>query len=453
MPHYHFIGIGGISMSGLAAILLRDGLEVSGCDAQMSDLTDDLKKQGATIYQGHDPAHLDGVDLVVATTAITDHEPELIEARRRNIPTLRRVHLLGEILSKGYSLGVTGSHGKTTTSAMLASIFLEAGTDPTVILGAKLPSMGGNARYGQGKYRIAEVDESDPWFQHLALDVAVVMNLEPDHVGTPTDQRPNYHPDFGSLKEAVRNFAHNAQRVVYNAEWPGLDELIQHPNRVSFGLEQGDCHARNLHLLTMSGRFEVVWRGEPLGPIELGVPGEHNVVDALAAITVALLEGLPFSAIQKALADFRGAHRRFERLGEIRGAWVVDDYAHNPTKVRSVLEAAKGTGRRVRAVFQPHRYLRTAQLWAEFAEALGLADEALVLEVYSAGEQPIPGVSGRMIADKLIADGHDARFLGWNEALDYLGKNLKDGDLLLTIGAGDVWKLGKALLERTKERA
>jgi len=177
------------------------------------------------------------------------------------------------------------------------------------------------------------------------------------------------------------------------------------------------------------------------------------VVDALAAITVALLEGLPFSAIQKALAAFRGAHRRFELLGEIRGAWVVDDYAHNPTKVRSVLEAAKGTGRRVRAVFQPHRYLRTAQLWAEFAEALGLADEALVLEVYAAGEQPIPGVSGRMIADKLIAQGHNAQFLGWSEARDYLEKNLKDGDLVLTIGAGDVWKLGKELLERTKERA
>lgn len=452
MPHYHFIGIGGISMSGLAAILLRDGLEVSGCDAQTSDLTDDLRAQGAQIYQGHDPAHLEGVDVVVATTAITDDEPELVEARRRNIPALRRVHLLGEILSKGYAIGVTGSHGKTTTSAMLASIFLEAGTDPTVILGAKLASMGGSARYGQGKYRIAEVDESDPWFQHLALDVAVVMNLEPDHVGTPTDRRPNYHPNFQSLQEAVQNFARNARQAVYNAEWPGLDELIQYPNRVSFGLEQGDCHARNLHLLPMSGRFEVVWKGQLLGPVELSVPGEHNVVDALAAITVALLEGLPFSAIQKALANFRGAHRRFEVLGEIRGAWVVDDYAHNPTKVRAVLEAAKGTGRRVRAVFQPHRYLRTAQLWAEFAEALSLADEALVLEVYSAGEQPIPGVSGRMIADKLIAAGHDARFVGWNEALSYLEANLENGDLLLTIGAGDVWKLGKELLERTKER-
>lgn len=451
--HYHFVGIGGISMSALAAILLRDGLEVSGCDTQMNDLTAELAKLGAVVYQGHDPAHLDGVGVVVATTAVTDDEPELVEARRRNIPTLRRVHLLGEILGKGYSLGVTGSHGKTTTSAMLASIFLEAGTDPTVILGAKLPSMGGNARYGRGKYRIAEVDESDPWFQHLALDVAVVMNLEPDHVGTPTERRPNYHPDFSSLKEAVRRFARNAQRVVYNAEWPGLDELIQHPKRVSFGLEQGDCHTQNLHLLPMSSRFTVVWRGEPLGLVELGVPGLHNVVDALAAITVALLEGLPFSAIQKALAAFRGAHRRFELLGEIRGAWVVDDYAHNPTKVRSVLKAAKGTGRRVRAVFQPHRYLRTAQLWAEFAEALGLADEALVLEVYAAGEQPIPGVSGRMIADKLIAQGHNAQFLGWSEARDYLEKNLKDGDLVLTIGAGDVWKLGKELLERTKERA
>ncbi|PZA08071.1 UDP-N-acetylmuramate--L-alanine ligase [Meiothermus sp. PNK-Is4] len=440
-------------MSGLAAILLQEGFQVSGCDTQMSDLTDGLKKQGAIIYQGHHPTHLEGVDRVVATTAIPEHEPELMEARRRNIPTLRRVQLLGEILSQGYSLGVTGSHGKTTTSAMLASIFLEAGTDPTVVLGAKLPSMGGSARHGKGRYRIAEVDESDPWFSHLALDVAVVLNLEPDHVGTPTEQRPNYHPDFSSLQEAVRRFARNARRLVYNAEWPGLEGLLLHPNRVSFGLERGHCHARNLGLFPMASRFEVVWNNEPLGVVELRVPGLHNVVDALAATAVALVEGLPFSAVQKALAAFRGAHRRFERLGEVRGAWLVDDYAHNPTKVRSALEAAKGTGRWVRAVFQPHRYLRTAQLWAELAEALSLADEALVLEVYSAGEPPIPGVSGRMIAERLIEKGHNAKFMGWNEALDYLQNNIKDGDLVLTIGAGDVWRLGHELLERAKERA
>lgn len=445
--HFHLMGIGGIGVSALAQILHQDGHHVSGCDLSASALTERLQHQGIQVFLGHHPSHLQGVDVLVASTAIRQDEPEMQIAAQKGIPVYRRVQLLGEVLGQGYSLGITGSHGKTTTSAMLATILLEAQTDPTIVLGAELDQLGGNARYGAGPYRLAEIDESDPWFQHLKLDIAVVLNLEADHVGHPNDPRPNYHRDFAALQHAVANFAKGAQKVIYNLEWPGLHELVPNNKALSFGLGQGDCHATNLQLLPLGSRFEVFWKGHNQGLIELAVPGKHNVANALAATAVALELGLPFVAIQNALAQFGGAKRRFERLGEVRGAWVVDDYAHNPTKVKALLEAACNTGKRVRAVFQPHRYLRTQQSWEGYAQALRSADESVVLDIYGAGEEPIAGVSGAMIANKLIDEGYPARYLGWDEAIAYLRQSLRPNDLILTIGAGDVWKIGQALLK------
>lgn len=443
--HYHLMGLGGIGVSGLAQILHHDQHRVSGCDQQHSPLLDRLGQLGIQTHLGHHPDHLAGVDVLVASTAILESEPELREARLRGIRVLRRVELLGELLAQGFSLGITGSHGKTTTSAMLASILIAAKTDPTVILGANWPPLGGNARYGYGPYRLAEVDESDPWFQNLHLQVAVVLNLEPDHVGQSTDLRPNYHADYASLQSAIQTFAHNAHTVLYNADWPGLASLMPQGATV-FGLEQGDCHTRHLHLEALGSRFEVCWRGQMLGTVQLRVPGQHNVYNALAAIATALQVGLPFEAIRLGLEQFRGPHRRFEWLGEYQQAWVVDDYAHNPTKVAALLEAAQQSGRRVRAVFQPHRYLRTQQQWPGFVQSLKLADEVIVLDIYAAGEAPIPGISAQLIVQGLLDAGRTARHAPWDQALDYLRTTAQPNDLILTIGAGDVVRLGLELV-------
>lgn len=442
--HYHLMGLGGIGVSGLAQILYHDHHQVSGCDLHSSPLLDRLQQMGIQAYLGHHPDHLVGVDVLVASTAILESEPELRTARQQGIPVMRRVELLGQVLASGYSLGITGSHGKTSTSAMLASILLAAQTDPTVVLGAEWTPLGGNARHGHGRYRLAEIDESDPWFQHLKLDVAVVLNLEPDHVGQSDDQRPNYHADFASLQQAISTFARNARHLVYNADWPDLAPLL--PAGTSFGLEQGDCHTQQLQLGALGSRFDLCWRGQVAGPIELVVPGRHNVYNALAAIAVALHEQIPFEAIQRGLAQFCGAQRRFERLGEYRQAWVIDDYAHNPTKVAALLEAARQSGRRVRAVFQPHRYLRTQQQWPELVRSLQGADEVIVLDIYAAGEAPIPGVSAQLIVQGLLEAGRPARHASWQQALSYLRATADPNDLILTIGAGDVCRLGTELV-------
>ncbi len=450
MKHYHLMGIGGIGMSGLARILRQDGHRVSGCDREVSELTQKLEREGIRVWQGHDPEHLEGVDVLVASTAIPESEPELVQARTLGIPVWRRIQVVAEILHGGYGLGVTGSHGKTSTTSMLASIFLAAGTDPTVLLGAELGLMGGSARVGQGPYRIAEVDESDPLFRFLELDVAVLTNLEADHVSPDGQPRPNYHPSFAALQEAVQAFAGRAKQVVYNGEarWQLLQELTQGCPRTSFGLHSGDCHATKVELKPFGSRFELVWRGQVLGSVELQVPGEHNIRNALAAAAAALLTGLPFSAVQQGLAQYSGARRRFERLGQLNGALIVDDYAHNATKLQALLQAARHTGLRVRAVFQPHRFGRSEQEWPLYAQALELADEALILDVYSAGEAPLRLTSAQIaqrIVEHLKAKGRPARYQGWEETLIYLSQSAQPGELILTIGAGNVYKLGRLL--------
>ncbi|MBO1436412.1 UDP-N-acetylmuramate--L-alanine ligase [Meiothermus sp. CFH 77666] len=444
------MGIGGISMSGLARILRKDGHRVSGCDSQLSDLTRQLEREGIQVQQGHSPAHLEGVDVLVASTAIKDTEPELATAHTLGIPVWRRIQVVAEILKGGYSLGVTGSHGKTSTSSMLASIFLAAQSDPTVLLGAELGLIGGSAKVGSGHYRIAEVDESDPLFRFLELDVAVITNLEADHVSPDGQARPNYHTSFEALQDAVRSFASRARHVIYNGEprWRLLDNLTQGRPRSSFGLQEGDCHAAHIALEPFGSQFELVWQGQPLGTVRLQVPGEHNISNALAASAAALVAGVPFKAIREGLYQYTGASRRFEKVGELNGALIVDDYAHNATKLFALLKAARNTGLRVRAVFQPHRYGRSEQEWPLYAKALELSDEALILDVYSAEETPLSltsaQIAGRML-EHLHARGHRARYDSWDNILSYLRQTAAQGDLILTIGAGSVSRLGRLL--------
>lgn len=452
MKHYHLMGIGGISMSGLARILLGDGHRVSGCDNRLSQVTKALEREGIRVWQGHSPEHLEGVDVLVASTAIKESDPELYTARTLGIPVWRRIQVVGDILRGGYSIGVTGSHGKTSTSSMLASIFISARTDPTVLLGAELGLIGGSAKVGQGKYRIAEVDESDPLFQFLELDIAVITNLEADHVSPDGKPRPNYHTSFESLQEAMRSFAGRARHVIYNAEprWGLLEGITLGYSRVGFGLNTGDCQAVNIQLKPFGSSFDLMWKGQMRGPLELQVPGEHNIANALAAAAAAVLAGIPFEAVQQGLARYSGASRRFEKVGEVREALVVDDYAHNATKLAAVLRAAKNTGLKVRAVFQPHRFGRSEQEWPQYAQALEQADEALILDVYSAGEEPVT-LSSAEIARNIIAhlerQGRTARYASWEEALAHLRQTAAKGDLILTIGAGNVVELGRSLVE------
>ncbi|GIW36884.1 MAG: UDP-N-acetylmuramate--L-alanine ligase [Meiothermus sp.] len=451
MKHYHLMGIGGISMSGLARILRKDGHRVSGCDSQLSDLTRQLEREGIQVYQGHSPSHLEGVEVLVASTAIKDSEPELATAHTLGIPVWRRIQVVAEILRGGYSLGVTGSHGKTSTTSMLASIFIAAQSDPTVLLGAELGLIGGSAKVGSGRYRIAEVDESDPLFRFLQLDVAVITNLEADHVSPDGQARPNYHTSFEVLQDAIRSFASRAGHIIYNGEprWRLLDQLTQGRPRSSFGLEEGDCHAANIALEPFGSQFELVWRGQTLGRVRLQVPGEHNISNALAASAAALVAGVPFEAIREGLLQYTGASRRFEKVGELNGALVVDDYAHNATKLFALLKAARNTGLRVRAVFQPHRYGRSEQEWPLYAKALEQSDEALILDVYSAEETPLSlssaQIAGRML-EHLHARGHQARYDSWENILSYLRQTATQGDLILTIGAGSVSRLGRLLV-------
>ena len=440
----HVMGLEGVGMSALARLLLAEGHGVSGCDLAPGPRCHRLLQLGAgPIQKGHDPKHLQDEEVLLLPTPIPDDHPEVLEAKRRGMRVLKRMELLKALLSEKPSLGVTGTHGKTTTTGMLASILLEADLDPWVLLGGEVEPFG-NARYGLGP-RLAEVDESDPRFQEVRVDVAVVTNLEADHISPDGHPRPNYHPSYEALVEAVLAFGRRAGALVFPASHPGLFDLFKGLSAHPFG-PGGVLWAEGVELQPFGSRFWVVYRGKALGEVRLEVPGLHNVQNALAATLAALLFGVPFPAVQRGLARYRGAKRRFERLGVYRGALLVDDYAHHPTEVRATLEAARGTGLRVKALFQPHRLGRTQSLWKEFAQSLLLAEEVVVLPVYTAGEEGDGEGLAERIAQEIQSQGGKALFLRPEEAQAYLEKNATSGEVWVSLGAGDVNRILKALL-------
>ncbi len=441
---YHLMGIEGVGMSALAEALAFLGHDVNGCDLDPGPTSRRLEREGIAVEAGHDPAHLEGREVLVASNAVPEDHPELAAARARGIPVKKRIQALADLLAEGASVGVTGTHGKTTTTAMLGAIFEAAGRDPLVLVGARVPGYRGGARLGRGP-RIAEIDESDRRFPEARVGLAVLTNLEDDHVGD--GRRPTYHESQEALLAAARRWLAAAERVVYNADWPGLEGLVPAGRGLGFGLARGAVRAENPSYTAGGSRFTLSHRGKLLGLVELRVPGRHNLENALAAAAAALAFGLPFPAIREGLFAFRGTGRRFEPLGRVNGARVYDDYAHHPTEVEATLKTARTLAPRVRVVFQPHRYLRTARFKDRFARALALATEAIVLEVYPAGEPPLPGVSGRAIAEAATALGANARFMAPEDALAYLKATAAPGELILTMGAGDVWKLGRALVE------
>lgn len=453
--HLHFMGIGGVSMSGLARHFRAAGHRVSGCDGSESETVRGLRALGIDVRVGHHQDHLEGVDALVTSAAIPLSEPERAAAEARGLPIRRRIDLLAELFAGYRAIGVTGTHGKSTTSGMVATVLAARGDDPAVQLGATLPRLGGVMRYGRGPWLVAEVDESDPGFAQLEAEVAVVVNLEDDHVAGEHDERRTYHASLDDLQAAMRRYARQARTLVSCADWPGLDALLAgHPDHVRYG-ERADADYRveGLELTADGSRFRLRDPDGEATDVELRVPGRYNALNAAGALAACHRAGVPLAEGAAALVGFGGVGRRWQRWGEVRGALVIDDYAHHPTEVSATLEAARATGRRVRAVLQPHRWVRTARHWPALADAAALADEVLVLDVYGAGEAAIPGVSSRLIVDRLRAGGHRAEGHDLGSASAYLASSLRENDLVITLGAGDVWRVAEAVVGTARDGA
>jgi UDP-N-acetylmuramate--alanine ligase len=453
LSRIHFVGIGGVGMSGLAELLLSYPLTISGCDAAESETTRRLASLGIPVEVGHDPAHLDRADLLVITSAIAEGNEEVRRARQRGIPVIRRAEMLAEIMRLKQGIAVAGTHGKTTTTSMIGAILMEAGLDPTILVGGRAHYLGTNARLGKGEWLVAEADEYDRSFLELTPVLAVVTNVEEDHLDC-------YH----DLTEIMTAFTAFANRVpFYGAVFVCLDdanasELLPRLSRraVTYGESpQASLRAREVALDANGARF-TVGGDEPefAGEAFLPLPGRHNVKNALGALAVARELSIPFAVAARALSRFDGVARRFETKGEKKGVRVVDDYAHHPTEIAATLAAARQVHpkSRIVALFQPHLYSRTRDFARQFGRALTGADVALVTEIYPSREAPIPGVSGASVVEAAVSFGHrDARFLPIRaNIIPVLNELLAPGDLLVTMGAGDVYRLGEEFLREAR---
>jgi UDP-N-acetylmuramate--alanine ligase len=446
--HLHFVGIGGVGMSGIAEILLNLGYRVSGSDARRSETIERLERMGAKIFIGHDASNVEGVHVVVYSSAVRKDNVELQVARQRQIPTIARAEMLAELMRLKYGIAVAGTHGKTTTTSMVGAVLAEGHLDPTIVVGGRVAALGSNARLGQGEYLVAEADESDGSFLKLAPTIAVVTTIDAEHL--------DHYGSLDSIREAFVTFVNKVPFygcAVLCLDQPNIQGLIPRIEKriVTYGLESAaDLVARHVELSGLTSRFDVLHHGRLLGPCALGVPGRHNIANALAAIAVGLDLEVSFQTIRNALGAFTGVQRRFQLRGETRDVLVVDDYGHHPAEIRATLAAAKAAfDRRVVAVFQPHRYTRTLHLRQEFLTAFNQADVLLVLDIYPAGEAPIAGVSAEDLAEGIGAHGHrNVTYLGSDRAgvVGHLADIVRRGDLVLTLGAGDVGQVGPELL-------
>ena len=448
--HIHFVGIGGVGMSGLAEVILTLGFRVTGSDARRRDTVERLERLGAKVYLGHEATHVEGAQVVVYSSAVARDNVEVQAARQRGVPVIGRAEMLAELMRLKYGIAIAGTHGKTTTTSMVAAVLGAGGFDPTVVVGGRVHGLGANARLGQGEFLVAEADESDGSFLKLSPTIAVVTTVDAEHL--------DHYPDLDAIVNAFLAFVNKVPfygAAVVCLDDPNIQRMIPRIEKrvVTYGLEAGaDLMARRLSFAEMRSEFEAVHRGKSLGRVTLRVPGRHNVLNALAAAAVGLDLEMPFDRIQTALASFAGVQRRFQIRGEVRGVLVVDDYGHHPAEIRATLAAAKaGFDRRVITVFQPHRYSRTQHLLNDFLTAFYQSDVLIVMDIYAAGEAPIPGVHARNLADGIAAHGHrEVLYLGGDRAaiVDYLYESTRAGDLVLTLGAGDVGLLGGELLTR-----
>jgi len=448
--HIHFVGVGGSGMSGIAEVLLNLGYVVSGSDQKRSPVTDRLAAQGARIAEGHAAANVEGAHVVVISTAVRPANPEVVEARRLGIPVIPRAEMLAELMRLKYGVAVAGSHGKTTTTSMVAMVLDKGGLDPTVVVGGRLGVLGSGARLGRGDFMVAEADESDRSFLKLSPTVAIVTNIDREHLDT--------YKDLADVQEAFLGFLNKVPfygaGVVCLDDAPIQDILPRVERRVvTYGLSpQARVSARDVRLKP-SGSAYLASAGErTLGEIELAVPGAHNVLNSLAAVAVGLELAVPFESIRQGLAAFTGVDRRFQVRGEAGGVLVVDDYGHHPTEIRATLETLRGRAgsRRTVVLFQPHRYTRTQHLWDDFCRAFHLADLLLLVDIYPAGEEAVAGITSEALAEAIARRGHrQVLYVGdLKAATERLAREVKEGDVVLTLGAGSVWTAGDELLKR-----
>ncbi len=454
--HYHLMDVGGIGMSGLALILQSFGHRVSGCDKNVFDKTRELEAHGIAVAHGHDVSHVTvDVDALVLSTGIRADEPEVVFAQAAGKTVMRRIELLADLMRQKQGVSVAGTHGKTSTSAMVATVFQGCDADPTAAVGGEVAAIGGNAKVGLGKHFIAEIDESDPLFANVTSDIAIITNIEDDHVALDEDDvRNNYHASVEDLHNAFRVFALNAKKVVYCADWHSLEQILAGclENAVSYGIERGAYRAENLSLEGGQPTFTLTLHGQKLVDVRLIVPGAHNVLNAVASLAVAHLEGLDLVKAAAALADFPGAGRRWEILGAFQEALLVDDYAHNPTKVNAAIRGALSYGQRVRVIFQPHRVIRTARDWERYVEVLQQAHEVLLLDIYTAGEKAIAGVNSQRILEKMQSQGfQNVHYYPSLAAVkNHVLKTAQSGELIVSMGAGDVTKVLREVLQEAR---
>jgi UDP-N-acetylmuramate--alanine ligase len=448
IQHIHFVGIGGSGMNGIAEVLLNLGYRVSGSDLSETEVTRRLVRLGGRVTKGHAAANVADAQVVVVSTAVKPDNVEVAAARERGIPVIQRAEMLAELMRMKYGVAIAGAHGKTTTTSLVATVLGAAGLDPTVVIGGRLNQYGASAKLGNGEFMVAEADESDGSFLKLAPTLAVITNMDAEHL--------DFYGSMDKIREAFAAFACKVpfygavilclDEAPLRALMPRIDKRV-----ITYGFTpQADLRAESLDFLPEGVRFTATFRGEPLGAFAVPLTGRHNAQNAMAAICAGLDLGVDIEVIRRALAAFSGVARRFDRKGEKGGVAVVDDYGHHPTEVKAVLAAARESfpGRRLVVVFQPHRYTRTRDQMDSFAQAFHGADALVLMDIYAAGEAPIPGISSEALLAAVKACGHrDARHVSGHEAVvAHLNRSTAPGDVVLTMGAGDVWKVGEAFI-------
>jgi UDP-N-acetylmuramate--alanine ligase len=452
----HFIGIGGIGMSGIAEILLDQGFIITGSDRSPSEVTEHLESLGAKIFIGHNTKNIDlDVDVVVYSSAVMIDNPEVVEALQRKIPTVRRAEMLAELTRLKYSIGIAGTHGKTTTTSMISLVLMSGDLDPTVVVGGKLSGLGGtNARLGKGEFIVVEADEFDRSFLSLTPTIAVLTTLETDHL--------DCYRDLEDIKGAFHQFAEKVPFygfVVLCLDEPALQDIMPQIVRkkiITYGINpQADLQAADIVAKANTTTFTVMHEYAELGLVKLLVPGMHNVRNALAAIAVGLELGIPFEKVKDGLEKFTGVYRRWELKAEVNGISVYDDYAHHPTEIKATLQGVKaGWRRRIVCVFQPHLYSRTRDFADEFGRSFFNADVLIVTDVYPAREDPIQGVSGMLITETAHRFGHKEVHYVPNKANvpDFLLSIVRNDDIVITMGAGDIWKYGEEFIKKLSSK-
>jgi len=451
IKNIHFVGIGGIGMSGIAEVLLNLGYRISGSDAKETEVTRRLQTLGCDIHYGHRRENVKEADVLVVSSAIRPNNPEIEVAEERLIPIIPRAEMLAELMRMKVGIAIAGTHGKTTTTSLIATILGAAGLDPTVVIGGRLNSIGSNAKLGQGELLVAEADESDGSFLKLMPTIAVVTNIDPEHL--------DYYQGIEEIKEAFLHFLNKIPffgLAVLCLDHPHIQSLLPKLKKrfTTYGLTtQADFQAREIEYDELSTTFDVLYQRKEIGRLGIRMPGLHNVYNALAAVATAFELDIPFEVVQEALRDFGGIQRRFQVKGEKQGILIVDDYGHHPVEIMATLKAAKtGWKRRIIAVFQPHRYTRTHALFQEFLTAFYDADVLILTDIYAAGEERIEGVEAKALFEGIREYGHkDVTYLpDKKEIVDHLVRIMVPGDMVITLGAGDIWQVAEEMVRRLK---